>query len=125
MLTITYPATFEKTRWRVLVSFPDFGWGVTDGADREETFSEARHHSNFRSRLLQQAPQTVKPRRAGLEPSFQPSVVHPLTQRQQTDSPSMRPSKLSRPFSPNRTAPFFDITKIRPGDSYAPCQTSL
>ena len=63
----------------MLVRFPDFGWGVTDGADREETFSEARHRYNLRSRLLQQAPQTVKPRRAALEPSFQPSVVHPLT----------------------------------------------
>ena len=53
MFTITYPATFEKTSdSRVLVRFPDFGWGVTDGADWEETFSEARHHSNFRSRLL-------------------------------------------------------------------------
>ena len=43
MFTITYPATFEKTRdGRVLVRFPDFGWGVTDGADREEAFSEAQ-----------------------------------------------------------------------------------
>ena len=43
MFTTTYPATFEKTSdSRVLVRFPDFGWGVTDGADREEAFSEAQ-----------------------------------------------------------------------------------
>ena len=43
MFTITYPATFEKTGdGRVLVRFPDFGWGVTDGADRGEAFTEAQ-----------------------------------------------------------------------------------
>ena len=43
MFKNTYPATFEKSSdGRVLVRFPDFGWGVTDGSGREEAFSEAQ-----------------------------------------------------------------------------------
>ena len=38
-----YPATIERDgAGRHVVSFPDFGWGATDGATREEALAEAR-----------------------------------------------------------------------------------
>lgn len=38
-----YPAKIERGEdGRHLVTFPDFGWGVTDGATREEALTEAR-----------------------------------------------------------------------------------
>ena len=42
MKTITYPASLSKDvdgRW--LIKFPDFGWGATDGATRQEALTEA------------------------------------------------------------------------------------
>ena len=38
-----YPADIERDEdGRYLVTFPDFGWGATDGATRDEALSEAR-----------------------------------------------------------------------------------
>ena len=38
-----YPATIERDEdGRHVVSFPDFGWGATDGATRDEALAEAR-----------------------------------------------------------------------------------
>ena len=38
-----YPADIERDEdGRHLVTFPDFGWGATDGATRDEALSEAR-----------------------------------------------------------------------------------
>ncbi len=38
-----YPATIECDEdGRHVVSFPDFGWGATDGATRDEALAEAR-----------------------------------------------------------------------------------
>ena len=38
-----YPAKVERDEdGRHLVTFPDFGWGATDGATREEALTEAR-----------------------------------------------------------------------------------
>ena len=38
-----YPAAVERDEdGRHVVSFPDFGWGATDGATREEALAEAR-----------------------------------------------------------------------------------
>ncbi len=38
-----YPADVERDEdGRHVVSFPDFGWGATDGATREEALVEAR-----------------------------------------------------------------------------------
>ena len=41
--TYNYPAEIEQDEdGRYVVSFPDFGWGATDGATREEALAEAR-----------------------------------------------------------------------------------
>lgn len=41
--TYNYPAELERDEdGRYVVAFPDFGWGATDGADREEALAEAR-----------------------------------------------------------------------------------
>ena len=38
-----YPAEIERDDdGRYVVAFPDFGWGATDGATREEALAEAR-----------------------------------------------------------------------------------
>ena len=41
--TYNYPAEVERDAdGRYVVAFPDFGWGATDGATREEALAEAR-----------------------------------------------------------------------------------
>ena len=41
--TYNYPADIERdTDGRYVVAFPDFGWGATDGATRDEALAEAR-----------------------------------------------------------------------------------
>ena len=41
--TYNYPAEIERDEdGRVVVTFPDFGWGATDGATRDEALLEAR-----------------------------------------------------------------------------------
>ena len=41
--TYNYPAEIEHDEdGRYVVSFPDFGWGATDGATREEALFEAK-----------------------------------------------------------------------------------
>ena len=41
--TYDYPAEVERDEdGRYVVAFPDFGWGATDGATREEALAEAR-----------------------------------------------------------------------------------
>ena len=41
--TYAYPAAFERDEdGRHVVTFPDFGWGATDGATRDEALDEAR-----------------------------------------------------------------------------------
>jgi len=41
--TYNYPAEIERDEdGRHVVTFPDFGWGATDGATRDEALSEAR-----------------------------------------------------------------------------------
>lgn len=38
-----YPADIERDEdGRYVVAFPDFGWGATDGATRDEALDEAR-----------------------------------------------------------------------------------
>ena len=40
--TYNYPAEIERDEdGRYVVAFPDFGWGATDGATREEALAEA------------------------------------------------------------------------------------
>ena len=41
--TYNYPAVIERDEdGRYVVAFPDFGWGTTDGATRDEALAEAR-----------------------------------------------------------------------------------
>lgn len=41
--TLAYPAEIERDGdGRYVVTFPDFGWGATDGATRDEALAEAR-----------------------------------------------------------------------------------
>ena len=41
--TYDYPAVIERDEdGRYVVAFPDFGWGATDGATRDEALAEAR-----------------------------------------------------------------------------------
>ena len=41
--TYNYPAEIERDEdGRYVVTFPDFGWGATDGATREEALLEAK-----------------------------------------------------------------------------------
>ena len=41
--TYNYPAEIERDEdGRYVVTFPDFGWGATDGASREEALLEAK-----------------------------------------------------------------------------------
>ena len=41
--TYNYPAAIERDEdGRFVVSFPDFGWGATDGATRDEALAEAK-----------------------------------------------------------------------------------
>ena len=41
--TFNYPAEIERDEdGRFVVTFPDFGWGATDGATREEALAEAQ-----------------------------------------------------------------------------------
>lgn len=42
-MTPNYPAEIERDAdGRFVVTFPDFGWGATDGATRDEALVEAR-----------------------------------------------------------------------------------
>ncbi len=41
--TYAYPAEIERDEdGRYVVTFPDFGWGATDGATRDEALAESR-----------------------------------------------------------------------------------
>ena len=41
--TYNYPAEIERDEdGRFIVTFPDFGWGTTDGATRDEALTEAK-----------------------------------------------------------------------------------
>ena len=44
--TFNYPAEILRDEdGRFVVTFPDFGWGATDGTTREEALAEANLHS--------------------------------------------------------------------------------
>ena len=41
--TFNYPAEIERDEdGRFVITFPDFGWGATDGATRDEALAEAK-----------------------------------------------------------------------------------
>ena len=75
--TFNYPAEIEHDEdRRCIVTFPDFGWGATDGATREEALEEAK------DLLRELIATTIREGRALPEPSRaskrRPLVVPPL-----------------------------------------------
>ena len=70
--TFNYPAEIERDEdGRFVVTFPDFGWGATDGATRDEALTEAKD-------LLQELiAVTIREGGALPEPSL-PSPSRPL-----------------------------------------------
>ena len=48
--TFNYPVEIERDEdGRFVVMFPDFGWGATDGATREEALEEAKVSPSHRT----------------------------------------------------------------------------
>ena len=75
--TCNYPAEIERDEdGRHVVTFPDFGWGATDGATRDEALDEAR------DLLRELIATTIREGRNPPEPSRprkrQPLVVPPV-----------------------------------------------
>ena len=75
--TFNYPAEIERDEdGRFVLTFPDFGWGATDGATREEALDEAK------DLLRELITTTMRKSRALPEPSRaskrRPLVVPPL-----------------------------------------------
>lgn len=75
--TFNYPAEIERDEdGRFVITFPDFGWGATDGATREEALDEAK------DLLRELITTTMRKSRALPEPSRaskrRPLVIPPL-----------------------------------------------
>ena len=75
--TYNYPAAIERDEdGRHVVSFPDFGWGATDGVTRDEALDEAkdllREHI---ATTMREGGDLPEPSRAGRE---RPLVVPPV-----------------------------------------------
>ena len=75
--TFNYPAEIERDEdGRFVITFPDFGWGATDGATREEALDEAK------DLLRELITTTMRKGRALPEPSRaskrRPLVIPPL-----------------------------------------------
>ena len=75
--TFNYPAEIERDEdGRFVVTFPDFGWGATDGATRDEALTEAK------DLLRELIATTIREGQALPEPSRaskrRPLVVPPL-----------------------------------------------
>ena len=74
--TCNYPAEIERDEdGRHVVTFPDFGWGATDGASREEALAEARDLlRELIATTIREGKDLPEPSRAGKR---RPSVVPP------------------------------------------------
>ncbi len=72
-----YPAEIERDDdGRYVVAFPDFGWGATDGATREEALAEARDLlRELIATTMREAKDLPEPSRAG---KGRPLVVPPV-----------------------------------------------
>ena len=72
-----YPADIERDEdGRHVVTFPDFGWGATDGATRDEALSEARDLlRELIAATMREGSELPQPSRAT---KHQPLVVPPL-----------------------------------------------
>ena len=75
--TYNYPAEIERDEdGRVVVTFPDFGWGATDGATRDEALLEARDLlRELIAATIREGKDLPEPSRAGKQ---RPLVVPPV-----------------------------------------------
>ena len=75
--TYNYPAEIERDEdGRYVVSFPDFGWGATDGATRDEALLEAKDLlRELIATTMREGENLPKPSRANKR---RPLVVPPL-----------------------------------------------
>ena len=75
--TYNYPAEIERDEdGRFVVTFPDFGWGATDGASREEALAEAKDLlREVIATTIREGGDLPKPSRAG---KGRPLVVPPV-----------------------------------------------
>ena len=75
--TYSYPAEIERDKdGRFIVVFPDFGWGATDGASRDEALAEANDLlREIISTTIREGGDLPKPSRAG---KGRPLVVPPV-----------------------------------------------
>ena len=83
--TYNYPAEIERDDdGRFVVAFPDFGWGATDGATRDEALAEAKDLlRELIATTIREGGELPEPSRAGSE---RPLVVPP----EQSITPSGR-----------------------------------
>ena len=72
-----YPAEMERDEdGRYVVTFPDFGWGATDGASRDEALAEAKDLlREVIATTIREGGELPKPSRAG---KGRPLVVPPM-----------------------------------------------
>ena len=75
--TYNYPAEVERDAdGRFVVTFPDFGWGATDGATRDEALAEARDLlRELIATAIREGKDLPEPSRAG---KGRPLVVPPV-----------------------------------------------
>ena len=75
--TYNYPAEIERDEdGRYVVSFPDFGWGATDGATRDEALLEAKDLlRELIATTMRESETLPEPSRAGKR---RPLVVPPV-----------------------------------------------
>ena len=75
--TYNYPAEIERDEdGRYVVAFPDFGWGATDGATRDEALAEAKDLlRELIATTIREGGDLPEPSRVGRE---QPLVVPPV-----------------------------------------------
>ena len=75
--TYDYPARIERDEdGRYVITFPDFGWGATDGATQEEALTEARDLlRELIAVTMREGKDLPKPPTAGRRPLIVPSVA--------------------------------------------------
>ena len=77
--THAYPAEIKRDEdGRYIVTFPDFGWGATDGATEDEALSEARDLlRELIATTIRESKELPEPSHAGKRrPLLEPSGTH-------------------------------------------------